>query len=100
MASNPPLPVTVILWLVAVAVNLYQTSLAAELRNVLQVLGARLCVALTLVPAVGEQLAPAALGVNAIAAEHSSLAGGMITLYVNTELWFSVLQEDRDRWME
>jgi hypothetical protein len=64
--------VAVTVWAVAVAVKLYQTSLAAEDVKPLQGIGAMLCVAPATVPLVEVQFVP---GVSTTALAQSSLAG-------------------------
>ncbi len=75
-ASNPPLPVTMMVCVVAVAVNRYHTSLAVGLVKPLHVSAGMLCVAPTLDCASGEHGAPGAPGVRSVADAHVLLTSG------------------------
>lgn len=76
-ASMLAAPSTITVWFGEVAVNLYQASNACAALKPLHVAGGRLCVALIVVPLIGEQETP---GVNATPLTQSSFAiPGVVT---------------------
>ena len=83
MASYVPRPVTSTLWSAAVATKLNQASFATLLVNVLQVMAGSDCVAPSVVPAVGTQVAE---GVSSTALAQSSFAGGVAQAVADTSM--------------